>query len=284
MPFAKEFDDVYAVMKSAIQSSVPGEKVDCFRMDEITSAGRITDDMIKELRESTICVADITSNNPNVMWEVGYAMALQKPVLFIAQDLATQPFDIRDMRKIQYDRNSIQRTLYEKLGQAFRETLGKYEIRREATKIDLYKALSPRIIAITGSSYGNKAKCERRVRGILKPYLEDNITWLCGSSGLVDECILELLIQHKSDTMVVGYHSYDVSPRVLELIQSAEIPFIDAQKEKTPKGIAAPTERDAFFLTKSDMMIFFWDGKSEGTRKLIEFSAKQEKDYIVGFI
>jgi hypothetical protein len=284
MPFAKEFDDVYAVMKSSIESSVPGEKIDCFRMDEIASAGRITDDMIKELRESTICVADITNNNPNVMWEVGYAMALQKPVLFIAQDLTTQPFDIRDMRKIEYDRTSIHKSLYDKLGQAFRETLGRYEVRREATKIELSKILSPSTIAVTGSSFGDKPKCERRVRGILKPYLEDDITWLCGSSGLVDECVLELLIQSRREIMVVGYHSFDVSPRVLELIQNANIPFIDAQKEQTPKGIMAPTQRDAFFLRKSDMMIFFWDGKSQGTRELIEFSAKQENDYIVGFI
>ena len=179
-----------------------------FRLDDRVSAGSISEELIKELHQSTILIADISKNNPNVMWEVGYGMALQKPVLFLTQDLSTQPFNIQDMRKIHYDRDSVFNSLHHKLGQAIRDTLGKYEIRRETTSIEISHSNSPKIVAITGTSSGDKPRFERRIRNILKPYLNEKITWLCGSNGLADECILEILIHEKMDIIAVGYHSY----------------------------------------------------------------------------
>src|ERR1700754_953320 len=135
MPFAREFNDVYAAIKSAVFSSVPGEQITCNRLDEIKSAGRITDDLIRELNEATVCIADLTHNKPNVMWEVGYAMALNKPLLLITQTLDEMPFDVKDMRTIGYDRQSLTLTLQSPLAQAFRDTLGAYGVRRESTRL-----------------------------------------------------------------------------------------------------------------------------------------------------
>jgi hypothetical protein len=72
MPFDLEFDDVYSIIKTVVSSSVPGEQIICQRLDEIKSAGSIQDDLFRELHHSTICIADLTHNNPNVMLEVGY--------------------------------------------------------------------------------------------------------------------------------------------------------------------------------------------------------------------
>jgi nucleoside 2-deoxyribosyltransferase len=115
MPFAKEFADVYAVIRSAVTAGISGETVTCRRLDEIRGAGRISDDLVRELSEATVCIADITGCNPNVMWEVGYALALQKPTLLLTQDISHLPFDIKDMRTIAYERASLHSSLHDQL-------------------------------------------------------------------------------------------------------------------------------------------------------------------------
>ena len=52
-------------------------------------------------------IADITPNNPNVYYEVGYADALNKPLILIAdRKEGLKPFDVRAYRTIFYE-NSI---------------------------------------------------------------------------------------------------------------------------------------------------------------------------------
>jgi hypothetical protein len=50
-------------------------------------------------------VAEITTHNPNVFYELGYAHALRKPALLLVrrQEGETMPFDIRGYRAIFYD-------------------------------------------------------------------------------------------------------------------------------------------------------------------------------------
>jgi len=111
MPFGREFDDVYAVIKAGVERALDGHQIKCFRLDEIRPAGRITDRLLNEIRAATLCVADVSGSKPNVMWEVGYAMALSKPTVFVTQRLADLPFDLRDMQALEYDRNFLRSTL-----------------------------------------------------------------------------------------------------------------------------------------------------------------------------
>ncbi len=131
MPFAANFDDVYATIAAAVTSSVSRGTLACSRLDEIKSAGRISHDLFMKIRESTLCIADVTGSNPNVMWEIGYAMALQKPLILITQDVDIVPFDLTDWRTISYDRQSLKKSLESQLVPAVQDTLTKYEARRE---------------------------------------------------------------------------------------------------------------------------------------------------------
>ena len=124
MPFAPEFDDVYTVIKSNVESAAPEDQRRCFRLDESRPAGRITDRLLAELRSATICVADITGTRPNVMWEVGFAMALSKPTVIVTQDTGNLPFDITDMQTICYDRSRLSTTLGAPLRRSILDTLG----------------------------------------------------------------------------------------------------------------------------------------------------------------
>jgi hypothetical protein len=123
MPFAPEFDDVYSTIKASVQEAFgePGSR--CFRLDESRPAGRITDRLLDELRSSSLCIADLTGSRPNVMWEVGFAMALEKPIVVITQVPSELPFDIKDMQNIHYDRNHLSHTLGKPLKTSIIDTI-----------------------------------------------------------------------------------------------------------------------------------------------------------------
>ena len=58
-------------------------------------------------------IAEITAPNQNVFYEIGYAHALNKPTILLAQRGKDLPFDIRSYRVIFYD-DSIGKPLIEK--------------------------------------------------------------------------------------------------------------------------------------------------------------------------
>jgi len=48
-------------------------------------------------------VAELTSRNPNVMYELGLSHGIRKPVILISQTIDDVPFDLRAIRCILYD-------------------------------------------------------------------------------------------------------------------------------------------------------------------------------------
>lgn len=282
MPFAKDFGDVYATIQRAVVTVKEGQ-AQCFRLDEVKAAGRITDDLVRELNESAICIADLTGCSPNVMWEAGYAMALRKPVIFISQDIASLPFDLRLMRTIQYDRHSLAGSLEHQLAESFRETLGAFALEREEATTPLPQA-SVLSVAVTGSMEANRSRCLRRLETLLGPYLGRGITWYCGSYGDVDQLSCEFLVGRKEKVVIVGYDAYDISEAMLALVKANGLPFVDAGREQLPRGFQGPTDRDVLFFTRADVVILLWNGRSQGTRDLIEWYRSNEKDHVLGFV
>jgi hypothetical protein len=123
MPYAQEFDDVYATIRASVEDASRENPLKCFRLDESRPAGRITERLLQEIQSASLCIADLTGSKPNVMWEVGYAMALGKPTIIITQEKGELPFDIRDMETIQYDRSYLSKTLGQPLKRATIDTI-----------------------------------------------------------------------------------------------------------------------------------------------------------------
>lgn len=123
MPFQSEFDDVYDQIKFTVAGVATNGNFRCFRLDESRPAGRITDRLVSELRSATLCIADLTGTKPNVMWELGYAMALHKPTIIVTQNAAELPFDVKDMQCIEYSRDRLARTLAPPLRASLTDTL-----------------------------------------------------------------------------------------------------------------------------------------------------------------
>lgn len=99
MPFGKQFDDVYFNLISPV---VRENGLTPLRADEMSGTGFIMEQIRSAIQQSRLCIADLTGNNPNVMYELGYAQAVSKPVVLLTDEAARLPFDVAHERVIPY--------------------------------------------------------------------------------------------------------------------------------------------------------------------------------------
>jgi hypothetical protein len=76
------------------------------RVDDSSLPNSIINDIFAYTKKAKVLLADLTGNNPNVLYELGLAHAHGKPVILIAEKLDELPFDLRSLRVIPYDRNA----------------------------------------------------------------------------------------------------------------------------------------------------------------------------------
>ena len=100
MPFAKEFDDVYQL---GIKPACSGAGAYCERLDEQVFDEGMLDRIYNQIAKADIIVADMSSQNSNVFYEVGYAHALGKRVILITKTANDIPFDLKHRFHIVYD-------------------------------------------------------------------------------------------------------------------------------------------------------------------------------------
>ena len=91
------------LMKHIIEKSVSSEEYEIIRIDQKEHNNSITQEIIKYLIESDLVIADISGHNPNCFYEIGYRHATKKPIIFLKNKDEKIPFDISDIRTIEYD-------------------------------------------------------------------------------------------------------------------------------------------------------------------------------------
>jgi hypothetical protein len=99
MQFAEPYDTFY---REVIQKQAEEAGFDVTRIDEKAGPGVIFQDIQREIEQAEIVIAEITPANANVFYELGYAHALGKPTILLAQRGAQLPFDIRSFRVVFY--------------------------------------------------------------------------------------------------------------------------------------------------------------------------------------
>lgn len=72
---------------------------------DIFGTGKIIDQIWSGINSAKVLVAELTSRNPNVFYELGLAHALDKPVVLISSNSEDVPFDLKHIRVIYYDVN-----------------------------------------------------------------------------------------------------------------------------------------------------------------------------------
>lgn len=99
MPFDNRFLPVRDMIRRVVSARNVGRAI---RSDDIFRPGNVIEQIKEAIQHADFCIADVTDNNPNVMWEVGYASALRKPVIAIRQHKEHIPFDVRQERYFNY--------------------------------------------------------------------------------------------------------------------------------------------------------------------------------------
>ena len=92
MPFGELYDDTFLVAMSYAAKSVSAV---CERVDQKQFSGDIVEMIKSMIQKCTAMIADLSGANPNVLYEVGYAHALEKPTVHIcATPLSELPFNV----------------------------------------------------------------------------------------------------------------------------------------------------------------------------------------------
>lgn len=103
MQFSSPYNEVYS---EVIKSICDEEHIDVTRIDEEAGPGLIIQDITRAIREAKVVIADISPVNANVFYEVGFAHALNKPTILLAEKGTKLPFDVSPFRTLFYE-NSI---------------------------------------------------------------------------------------------------------------------------------------------------------------------------------
>ena len=125
MPFDKSFNNTYLTMVNACRECVDRgivAELSCTRHDqEVKMSFDIMASLLEMIRECSFCIFDVTGGNQNVLWELGFASALEKDFIIVTQDDEV-PFNISDKHYIQYspgDLEALQRALVEVIAAEF---------------------------------------------------------------------------------------------------------------------------------------------------------------------
>lgn len=117
MPFSATYDDTFFVaMAAAARQCGAG----CVRIDQEEFQGDIVEEIERQLRLSKAAFVDLSELKPNVLYEAGFAHALQIPCIHICSTpLSDLPFDVRNWNTISYTKgqtNGLVRPLAKRLG------------------------------------------------------------------------------------------------------------------------------------------------------------------------
>jgi hypothetical protein len=96
-----KFDNRY---KDVFEPAIRDTGLEPYRVDHDPAVSVPIEDIQTGIRKATACLADITLDNPNVWFELGYALASEKEICLVcSEDRKTRyPFDVQHRSIIKY--------------------------------------------------------------------------------------------------------------------------------------------------------------------------------------
>jgi len=100
-PYDKRYDDV-------LVPAITSAGLEPYRVDRDPAASIPIEHIEAGIRAAVVCIADITEDNPNVWFELGYAIAARTDVVLVCSDRRTKtfPFDVQHRSIIKYSTES----------------------------------------------------------------------------------------------------------------------------------------------------------------------------------
>jgi hypothetical protein len=99
MPFDEKYNSVY---EHIIKPVVKVLGLEAKRGDDLLDVKEIIQDIWSYINKAKLIIADLSSKNPNVFYEVGLSHAIGKKVILITNNIEDVPFDLRHLRCITY--------------------------------------------------------------------------------------------------------------------------------------------------------------------------------------
>ena len=99
MPFVAEMDDVYHY---GIQGAANTAGLLCERADFSVFTGDVMEWVKARIASAKLVIADLSSANPNVYLEVGYAWGCRVPTVLLVKETNDLKFDVKGQRYIAY--------------------------------------------------------------------------------------------------------------------------------------------------------------------------------------
>lgn len=103
----KDYDDNHftRVYDYLIKPACEKAGYKAIRADDDIKTDHITISILKQIVESDMAICDMSSRNPNVFYELGMRQAFNKRTVLIRDNTTPIPFDIQDLRTLEYDKN-----------------------------------------------------------------------------------------------------------------------------------------------------------------------------------
>lgn len=99
------YDNLYEqVFKPVIESA----GFEPYRVDQDPAASILIESIEKHISDSDACFVEISEDTPNVWFELGYAIAREKPLCLVCSSVRSKfPFDIQHRQIIQYSAQAL---------------------------------------------------------------------------------------------------------------------------------------------------------------------------------
>lgn len=114
-----DFDRIYSVIKEGLEHKLP--QVTLTRMDEVDIGSTINP--LEMLDDADVVVCDITTHNPNCLYELGYAQGRAKPTLLVTARSGPIPYDLNRTRIVAYDPDILSEDFINTLGDGIQRAL-----------------------------------------------------------------------------------------------------------------------------------------------------------------
>lgn len=102
MPFKDPFGVYY---QSIFKPAIIKANLDPFRADDLFRPSVIVSDLWQMIQKAKILLAELTTKNANVFYELGLAHAIGKPIVLVSETMEDVPFDLQQLRVLLYDKD-----------------------------------------------------------------------------------------------------------------------------------------------------------------------------------
>lgn len=227
---------------------------------EIVESGMIGNQIINRIINDDLVIANLTGNNPNVMYELAIRHVVAKPIIHICENGTILPFDIKDNRTIFYTNDMLG---VQELKNEFERFVKRVNFSIEYKDNPIYNAIQMDILLRKMEDEGRKTEAvilQKILDEVSTPKKENNMSMSCVSPnvGYYDICMrcngtdesftkFEKAISNKIQAVplydeaknIIGFNLYNNEPQdinqiyafIYEIVKKCELQNVDFASE-----------------------------------------------------